>query len=162
MQAGSPRPKSVKVLIVLAFVLGALSIITGLAGVWLGALVVGDYSSLAATILLILGAIVFVFGIVEIVYGVGFLRGSPWSWTVAMVVALVSLVSSITVLLLPTIGGTTDVIVLVVLYSIFSIAFIPILTSLVTIYLLTRPNVKAFFGRGPVATGNFAKPMEVN
>jgi hypothetical protein len=162
MQAESHRPTSVKVLIVLAFILGALSIVTGITGILLGAQVVGDYSSLAATILLLLGAIVFLFGILEIVYGVGFLQGNGWSWTLAMVVAVVSLVSSIAVLGLQAIGVSTDVVVLVVLYTISAIALIPLMTSSLTIYLLTRPNVKAFFGRGPAATGNFGKAMEVN
>ena len=90
MQGGTSRPTSVTGLAVLAIILGVLSILTGIAGVGLGALVVGDYSSLAATILLTLGTIVFVFGILEIVYGVGFLQGNGWSWTLAMVVAMVS------------------------------------------------------------------------
>jgi hypothetical protein len=149
MRAGSPRPRSVKLLILLAFILGALSIITGIGGILLGAQVVGDYSSLAATILLILGAIVFVFGILEIVYGFGFFQGNGWSWTLAMVVAVVSLVSSIAVLGVQAVGVSTDVIVLVVLYTISAIALIPLMTSSLTIYLLTRPNVKAFFRERP-------------
>ena len=166
MQIGSPRPTSVTGLAVLAIMLGVLSILTGIAGVGLGALVVGDYSSLAATILLTLGTTVFVFGILETVYGVGFLQGNGWSWTLAMVVAVVSLVSSITLIGVTTIvaprltatAGPVDTIALAVLIIISMIAIIPIITSSVTIYFLTRPNVKAFFGRGPAASGS---PMKL-
>ena len=169
MQVGTSRPESIKGLAVLAIILGVLSILTGIAGVGLGALVVGDYSSIAANILLTLGTVIVAFGILEIVYGVGFLQGSGWSWTLAMVVAVVSLVSSIGVFALPDIvdlrltafTGSTDPITLAVLIIIAQIAIVPIITSSVTIYLLTRPNVKAFFRRGPAAPGSQANLTEV-
>ena len=136
--------------------------LTGIAGMGLGALVLGDYSSLSATILLVLGIIVFVFGLLEIVYGVGFLHGEGWSWTLAMVIAVASLVSSIAVLGLPAAVRSADSIFLTVIEIISLIAIIPIITSSVTIYGLTRPQVKAFFGKGLATTESHAKPVEVN
>jgi hypothetical protein len=157
MQVRSPRPTSVTALVVLAFILGILSITTGLAGIGLGALVVWEYSGLGATVLLILGTVVFVFGILEIAYGVGFLEGKKWSWTLGMIIALVSLVSSIgvigiTVIAVPgltSITGLANEITGGVLIIISMIAVIPIITSSVTLYLLSRPHVKAFFGKAP-------------
>jgi hypothetical protein len=143
-------------LAILAITLGVLSVVTGLAGVGLSLLIVEDYSSLAATILLSLGTVVFLFGIIEIFYGVGFLEQRGWSWTLGMIIALVSLFSSIVVIALPAIvgsrltaaAGPADVIALGVLIIIAEIAIIPIITSSLTIYGLTRRNVKVFFGKG--------------
>jgi hypothetical protein len=59
-------------------------------------------------------------------------------------------------------GGPAEVVVLAIV-SIFPVtAIIPIVTSLVTIYYLTRPKVKAFFGRGPAAAETHGKHGEVN
>jgi hypothetical protein len=157
MKVGSPRPTSVTLLAVLAITLGILSVLAGLAGVVLGVLVVAYYSGLAATILLFLGTIVFLFGILEVVYGFAFLKGKGWSWTLGMIIAVVSLVSSIGVVGITAIAGpglavTTNpdnVIVLPELIIISMIAIIPIITSSVTIYGLTRANVKVFFGKVP-------------
>jgi hypothetical protein len=157
MQVGSPRPTSVTLLAVLAITLGILSLLSGLAGVVLGVLIVVYYSGLAATILLFLGTIVFLFGILEIVYGLAFLKGKGWSWTLGMIIAVVSLVSSIGVIGITAIAvpgltaitGPADVIASAELVIISMIAIIPIITSSVTIYGLTRRNVKVFFGKGP-------------
>jgi hypothetical protein len=127
----------------------------GGAGVLLGT-GLAYYSRLGATILGILGTVVFVFGILEIVYGVGFLEGKQWSWTLGLVVAFVSLVSSIGVIGLIAIiapGLTTpnvlaNVITLDVLIIISMTAIIPVITSSVTIHVLTRARVRAFFGKG--------------
>jgi hypothetical protein len=156
MQVGSPRPTSVTLLAVLAITLGVLSVITGLAGVGLSVLIVTDYSILAATILFSLGTMVFLFGILEIFYGVGFLQRRGWSWTLGMTVAVVSLVSSIVMLAVPAIvgpgltaaAGPNELIALGVFIIIAEIAIVPIITSSVTIYGLTRRNVKVFFGKG--------------
>jgi len=91
----------------LAITLGILSVIARLAVV-LSVFIVADYSGLAATILLILGAIVFLFGTLEIAYGRGFLEGKGWSWTLSMIIAVVSLVSSIGVIGITAIVSTGD------------------------------------------------------
>jgi hypothetical protein len=157
MQPGPFRPTSVTLLAVLAFVLGALSVIIGLVGMGLGVFIIVDFSSLAATIIVSLGTVVFSFGLLEIVYGVGFLDGKTWSWTLGLIVAVVSLVSSIVIIGTTAVLGlevtaTTrpiDTIAVAELGIISFIAIIPIITSLVTIYGLTRQSVKAFFRKGP-------------
>ncbi len=157
MQVGSPRPTSVTLLAVLAITLGILSVIAGLAGEGLSVLVVAYYSGLAAIILLFLGTIVFLFGILEIAYGFAFLKGKGWSWTLGMIIAVVSLVSSIGVIGITAIAvpgltaitGPADVIASAELVIISMIAIVPIITSSVTIYGLTRRNVKVFFGKVP-------------
>ena len=157
VQVEARRPTTVTMLAVLSIIVAVLSFLLGVAGVVLGAFVVGDYSGLGATVLLVLGTVVFVFGILEIVYSVGFLEGKGWSWTLGMTIAVLSLVSSIGVIGITAIAGpglaaiTSDVygIVLPELITLSMIAIIPIVTSSVTIYGLTRRNVKVFFGKGP-------------
>jgi hypothetical protein len=158
MQPGPFRPTSVTLLAVLAFILGALSVIIGLAGIALGLFIIVDFSSLGATIIVSLGTVVFSFGLLEIVYGVGFLGGKTWSWTLGLIVAVVSLLSSIFVIVgtivlidleVTPITSPIDTIAVAELVIISFIAIIPIITSLVTIYGLTRQNVKAFFRKGP-------------
>ena len=74
-----------------------------------------------------------------------------------MVVAVVSLVSSfgvigLTAIIAPELtmpNVLANVITLDVLVIISLMAIIPIITSSVTIFGLTRRSVKAFFGKGP-------------
>ncbi|OLE89961.1 hypothetical protein E6H19_03865 [Candidatus Bathyarchaeota archaeon] len=157
VQVRPRRPATVTILAVLSIIVAVLSLVLGVAGVVLGAFVVGDYSGLGAIILLVLGTVVFAFGILEIIYSIGFLEGKGWSWTLGTTIAVVSLVSSIGVIGITAIAGprlaaiTSDVyeIVLPELIIISMIAIIPIITSSVTIYVLTRRNVKVFFGKVP-------------
>ncbi len=157
VQVRARRPATVTILAILSIIVAVLSLILGVAGVVLGVFIVGDYSSLGATILLVLGTVVFVFGILEIIYSIGFMEGKGWSWTLGVVVAVVSLVSSIGVIGLTAIiapeltmpNVLANVITLDVLVIISLMAIIPIVTSSVTIFGLTRRNVKAFFGKGP-------------
>lgn len=132
----------------------------------LGAFVVGDYSSLGATILLVLGTVVFVFGILELIYSIGFLEGKGWSWAMGMVVAAVSLFLSIGLISFvvlsielagpigtsgpPVASSPSDFIAWFILFTIAGIAVIPPIPSSVTIILLTRPHVKAFFGKARI------------
>jgi hypothetical protein len=133
-------------LIVVSLILGVLSIIIGLVGIVIGALIL-YLSMLAGTLLIGLGTAVFVCGILEIVYIVGFFEGWGWSWTLAMVVATVCLVSSTGLIGLSTIAIPDDTIALFVISVIRLIAIVPVITSSVTIYILTRSQVKAFFGK---------------
>jgi|SRR6267378_7549380 len=147
MQVGPHRPTSVTVLAILAVILAALSIIIGLSAVLLG-FAVASYSGVSASILDTLGTVVIAFGVLEIVYGVGFLDGKGWSWTLGMGVAVVSLASSIGAIELSATAGPAELYASAVILFIPFIAIIPIITSSVTIFFLTRPHVKAFFGKG--------------
>jgi len=94
VQVRPRRPATVTILIVLSIIVAVSSLALGVAGVVLGTFVVGDYSGLGATVLLTLGTVVFAFGILEIIYSIGFLEGKGWSWTLGMTIAVVSLVSN--------------------------------------------------------------------
>jgi len=161
VQVRPRRPATVTILAVLSIIVAVSSLVLGVAGVVLGAFVVGDYSGLGAIILLVLGTVVFAFGILEIIYSIGFLEGKGWSSTLGMTIAVVCLVSSIGVIGITAIAGPgltantspDNVIVLPELIIISTIAIIPITTSSVTIILLTRPHVKAFLGNTPAPQG---------
>jgi len=160
MRVGTPRPTNVTVLAVLAIILGVFSILSGLEAILLG-FVVAPYVGFAGTFLLGLGPVGFVSGLLGIVYGIGFLKRKGWSWTLGMVVAFVSLVSSIVLIGLLFTSSPVEVIGSFVAFLFSLTAFISVTTSSVTIFFLTRPHVKAFFGRGP-ATETHAKLKEVN
>ena len=147
LKADSPRPRTVILLAVIAIIIGVLSIIFGLAGVVLGAFIVGDYSGLGAAILLVLGAVVFVFGILEILYGLGFLQGKGWAWKLGMIVTVAILVTSIGVIIASAVANPADGIAVVIIFTIASSALVPVMTSSLSIYFLTRPHVKEFFGK---------------
>ncbi len=147
---GRQRPEGVTIL-------GVLSILGGIAGVvaggalMLAALVVGTITSPlkdfltsqgypqlvsyvttsnVATILGILGVFSLLVGIFWVAVGFGALRGRGWAWTVGIIVLVLSIINSI---------------IQVALGNIASVAGLAI--DLGIIYYLTRPKVRAFFGK---------------
>ncbi len=147
---GRQRPEGVTIL-------GVLSILGGIAGVvaggalMLAALVVGTITSPlkdfltsqgypqlvsyvttsnVATILGILGVFSLLVGIFWVAVGFGALRGRGWAWTVGIIVLVLSIINSI---------------IQVAFGNIASVAGLAI--DLGIIYYLTRPKVRAFFGK---------------
>ena len=155
------RPATVTILAILSIIVAILSLILGVAGVVLGVFIVGDYSSLGAAILLVLGTVVFVFGILEIIYSIGFMEGRGWSWTLGVVVAVVSLVSSIGVIGLTAIiapeltipNVLANVITLDILVIISLMAIIPIITSSVTILWPHKAKCESVLRKRSAAAG---------
>ena len=78
VQVRARRPATVTILVILSIIVAILSLILGVAGVVHGVFIVDDYSSLGATILFVLGIVVFLFGILEIIYSIGFMEGKGW------------------------------------------------------------------------------------
>jgi zinc-ribbon domain len=150
-----PRPKRPTGVTVLA----VLNILGGIAGLAVGALLIGvaalasstlvqQYPALGtisgiSSILYVLGALSLILGIVSIVLAIGFLGGKGWSWTLGIVV------------------GVINIIVAIVETAIgFSSNIIGIIFPIIIIYYLMRPHVKAFFGKGPaMAAGMQPPPM---
>jgi hypothetical protein len=143
----------------MSFILGALSMLLGLAGVVIGLFTLEYLSLLAETLLLGLATAVVVCGILEIAYGIGFLDGRGWSWTLGMIVAVVSLVSSIVLIGLSVIALPIDSLALFVISISRWIAIVPLITSSVTIYTLTRTHVKVFFGKAPLPSDSVTKML---
>jgi hypothetical protein len=152
MQPKPKRPTGVTVLAV-------LDILGGIVGIGAGALFIGiaalassslvqQYPSLGtisgvSSILYALGALALILGIISIVVAIGFLGGKGWAWTLGIVVSIINIIVSI----VETIIG-------------FSSNIIGIIFSIIIIYYLMRPHVKAFFGKGPaMAAGMQPPPM---
>jgi hypothetical protein len=150
MQPKPKRPTGVTVLAI-------LDILGGIVGLAAGALFIGiaalassnlaaQYPALGgisgiASILYALGALALVLGLVSIVVAVGFLGGKGWAWTLGIVVSVISIIISI----VETVIG-------------FSSNIIGIVFSIIIIYYLMRPHVKAYFGKGPAVAGGMQPP----
>jgi hypothetical protein len=153
MTAMQPKPKRPTGVTVLAI----LDILGGIVGLAAGALFIGiaalASSSLAAqypalgsisgiaSILYALGALALILGIISIVVAIGFLGGKGWAWTLGIVVSIINIIVSI----VETAIG-------------FSSNLIGIIFSIIIIYYLMRPHVKAYFGKGPAMAGGMQPP----
>jgi hypothetical protein len=161
MQAKPPRPTGVTIL-------GILAILGGLALLFAGAILIGvgtlasaqvanaiknaGYTGLgnidASTVAVFaigLGALILILGILYFAVGVGFFGGRGWAWTLGIIVSIISIVTDIIQIALGAYSNILGVII-----------------GLLIIYYLTRPHVKAYFGKGPgVATPMAGTPTGV-
>ena len=161
MQPKPRRPTGVTILGILALLAGIVFLIGGIAAIGLG-LVIGTYAGSAfsnalssagysglasigagtlAIILLVLGAIALVIGILYFAVGVGYFGGKGWAWTLGMIITVISVVYNIVQIAF---GAFSSVLGLVI--------------ALLILYYLTRPHVKAFFGKGPAVMGSSPMP----
>src|SRR5574341_1790137 len=153
MQPKPPRPTGVTILGVLAILAGIAGLIGGFVliglGVLLGtlaltaditnALTQAGYPGLAslgvgliATIVVIFGVIVLLIGILELATGIGFFGGKGWAWTLGIAVSVLNIILGIVQIAVGSYGSIVSLII-----------------SLLILYYLMRPHVKAFFGKGP-------------
>jgi hypothetical protein len=155
------RPTGVTILAVLS-ILGALAFL-GLGAILIGVgLVIGTYagtqltnsltssgySSLAslgagtiAVILTAIGAILLILGILYLAVAVGFFGGKGWAWTLGMIGYIIGIVLNIIQIGLGSISSVFGLII-----------------GLIIVYYLTRPHVKAFFGKGMMPTPSMMPP----
>lgn len=151
MQAKPPRPTGVTVLAVLNILGGIFGLLAGAGFIGLAALSTSSIASQvpglasfsgASTLLYALGALALIFGILGIVVAIGFLGGKGWAWTFGIVVGVIVIVVDI----VETVIG-------------FSTNVVGVIFQIIIIYYLTRPHVKAFFGKGPaMAPGTMPPP----
>jgi hypothetical protein len=93
--------------------------------------------------LLICVPIIAILGILSLVTAYGFWTGEGWAWTLGLILAVIGLSLGILDLLFFFIVLLEGIIVGII-YGI-----IPIIIYGIIIYYLTRPHVKAFFGKAP-------------
>ena len=84
----------------------------------------------------VLGGVFLILALVGFVLGYGYLKGIGWAWTLGIIFAVLSIISEI---INPIIDRSVDT---------FIGSIIGIIIPLIIIYYLTRPHVKAFFGKG--------------
>jgi len=131
------RPFGVVILAILQ-VLAALGLL-GLGGLlmagagFIGLAAITEIPELAGVItgiLVAVGAFMLLLGIISLVVAWGLWTGQGWAWIVCLILTIISLILSIP-------GALAGV------------GIIGIIIDIVIIYYLTRPHVKAFFGKGP-------------
>ncbi len=153
MQPKPPRPTGVTILGILAILFGIFGLFGGLiligVGIAISALTLSSeitrqitaagYPGLASLGVGVIGAIILVFGIVVLLLGIlylatgiGFFGGKGWAWTLGMIVSVISIVFGIAQIAVGNYGSILSLII-----------------SLLILYYLMRPRVKAFFGKGP-------------
>ncbi len=145
------RPTGVTVLAILSILAAIAFLFSGVVLIGLGlvvgtyasseltsALTTAGYSGLAslgagtiAAILTVIGVVVLVLGILYLAVGVGFLGGKGWAWTLGMIGYIIGIVLNI----------------IQIAFGSFSSA-IGLIIGIIIVYYLTRPRVKAFFGKG--------------
>jgi hypothetical protein len=161
MQQKPRRPTGVTILGVLAILGGIALLFSGIVLIGLG-LVIGTYAGSAVTnalsnagysglasigagtiaaILLALGALVLILGILYFAVGIGYFGGKGWAWTVGIIVTVISIILDIIQIALGAVSSAFGLII-----------------GLLIIYYLTRPHVKAFFGKGASTMGSSSMP----
>jgi hypothetical protein len=123
------------IIIVILDVLGAIGFL-GIGGLLVGGgglfAALGEFPGMEflAGLFVAIGAILILLGIFELVVAWGLWTGQGWAWTLCLVLTIISLILS-----LP--GALAGV------------GIVGIIIDIIIIYYLTRPHVKAFFGKGP-------------
>jgi len=125
------RPFGVTILAILAIIealmaFGAAAIV-GTMFAWLETIVPGGFF---AGMGLIVAAVAAIFGIIYLLIGWGLWTGQGWAWIVMLIFAILGLI-----------GGIIALIAVV--------GIVPLIINILILYYLTRPHVKAFFGKGP-------------
>ena len=146
------RPLGVAILAVLDIIVGILAFIGGIAATAVSTIVndpeirdairdamisagIADVDAvldILATVLLVIGAIMFVMGLVGIVVGWGLWAGKQWAWIIAVIFYIAGIVISAVFMVWP-VWSPIDV--------------IGVIIGVVILYYLFRPNVRAWFGR---------------
>jgi|YelNatPaOPRAMG01_1025707.scaffolds.fasta_scaffold94794_2 MFS family permease len=138
------RPFGVTVLAILEiisalFSLGAGALMLTAAG-FIGA-IIGEmpggswgagFSGLVAGMLIAIGVVMVILGLISLFIAYGLWTGKGWAWTLCLVFSIIGLILSI--LSLPS-------------------GIISLIINILILYYLTRPHVKAFFGKGPPPEG---------
>ena len=149
------RPFGITILAVLAILL-SLSILLGAAGLIVGSAVIDDATvdefdnkleeqlgenipefvkENAVMILLAVGIFFLIIGLFWFAMGYGFIKGLGWSWTIAMVLIIITLLMQIFNLV---VDRTVEAI---------GNSILGIVILFVMLYYLTRPYVKSWFGK---------------
>jgi MFS family permease len=131
------RPFGVTLLAILAIIdalmaFGAASIVGFMFGM-MGSMIPGA-GGIFAGIGMIIAGVAVIFGLIYLLLAWGLWTGKGWAWTVMMIFSILGLI-----------GGIISLITLV--------GIVPLIINILILYYLTRPHVKAFFGKGPPPEG---------
>jgi len=90
------------------------------------------FSGLVAGMLIAIGVVMVILGLISLFIAYGLWTDKGWAWTLCLVFSIIGLILSI--LSIPS-------------------GIISLIINILILYYLTRPHVKAFFGKGPPPEG---------
>ncbi len=131
MQSRPPRPTGITIIAILVILGGVIGLLATLAVFAFSALAAGFGATFLGSIGAIIGGIFLVFSLLWLAVGVGFLHGKGWAWILGMIVVVLSLIGSVGALVISPVSAVGG-----------------FLWNGLLLYYLTRPRVKAFFGKG--------------
>ncbi len=140
------RPLGITILAVLEIIGGILALIGGIilvaASSMLESMISGmvPFYGVFTGLFAVIGGIVIIVAIIAFLLGYGLWNGSGWAWIVQLVFSALGAVTSLASLPSGIVGLIIDGLI---------------------IWYLFRPNVKAFFGKGEVASTQYAPPQYV-
>ncbi len=102
---------------------------------------------LVPTVVTLQGVIILIVGILYLAVGIGFLGRKRWSWTLGIIVSVIGIILNIVRLAF----GNYGVVFLssIIRFLLINESILSLIISLLILYYLMRPHVKAFFGKGP-------------
>jgi hypothetical protein len=126
------RPTGITILAVLQALVGVVWLLVGAGMMMVGALlpIAVALPMFFGALAGLMGAVFAVLGIIALVLAYGLFAGKGWAWLCSLVFAVIGLILGLL--------GAVDSLGSVIL---------PIIIYLIIIYYLTRPHVKAFFGK---------------
>jgi hypothetical protein len=128
------RPFGVTILAILAvidaLVFFGLAALAGLIVSWVGIFMPGVLKVLISGIASIFCVVAAIFGLIYLLLAWGLWSGRGWAWTITFIFTILNLIGS----LLTVASG---------------IGVISLIINLLILYYLTRPHVRAFFGKAP-------------
>ncbi len=128
------RPFGVTILAVLEVINALLSfglaVLAGAILSWIGFMMPGALKGLIAGIALIVSVVAAAFGLIYLLLAWGLLSGKGWAWTITLILTVLSLIGSL-------VTAATG------------LGIVSLIIDVLILYYLTRPHVKAFFGKGP-------------
>lgn len=148
LSSSNSKPTGVDLLIILAVIDGVVDILgaalflvlTSVAPSWLGIFVGPGIVRLVFLILSALSFLLLFSGVASFFLAYGLSKGRGWAWTWSLTSAIIGLTESIIAL-------------------VAGIGVIGVATNALTIYYLTRTEIKAFFGKAPLPESKrFSRP----
>lgn len=125
----SHRPTAVTIIAILVIITGVIAIAGGLGLLGIAALIPE-----LSIVFLSIGAVLIVIGIGYLAVSYGLIKGRGWAWLIALILSYIGIALAI--------------------ISIVTGNFLPIINlaiNIVIVYILYRPQVRAFFGKSPNA-----------
>lgn len=144
LSSGNSKPAGVELLVILAVIDGILDVlggalllvVTSVSLSWLGILIGSGFARLVLLILTAISLLLLFFGASSLLLAYGLWKGRGWAWRLALTSAIVGLALSIVALAV-------------------GVGMVGVASNGISIYYLTRSDIKAYFGKAPPTPDGF-------